>query len=145
MAFQNASGFPVDRRHDQDQEGHLSHLIITFSGVVIQNNVCVTGQMLGSPRDTRVPQAYKSVHATSHQQVVFLTKVVCLYTFVGAEDRLVAGRPGLGRPAELDLLGPAFAEALCDLPNLLVHVGGRLHTAWTWDQGIALRRLESTL
>lgn len=76
-----------------------------------------------------VPHAYESVHASSDQQAVLLTKVKCLDTFVDGENRLVTRCPQLWCPAQLDLLGLTFIAGLSDLTQLLLGVCQRQHTA----------------
>jgi len=98
-------------------------------------------QTLGSPGNIRVPQAHRSVHAAGHQHVVSLAEVKRSHAFVDAKDRLVAGGPRLRGPGELGLLGLAV---LRDLPQLLLHVGGRSHAAWKRvKEGVTFRGLLS--
>lgn len=75
-----------------------------------------------SPRKDGVPQAYESVQASCDQQAVLPAKVECLDAFVDGEDPLVARRPELWSPAQLDLLGLGFVDGLSDLSQPLLSV-----------------------
>lgn len=77
---------------------------------------------LFSPRKDGVPQAYESVQASCDQQAVLPAKVECLDAFVDGEDPLVARRPELWSPAQLDLLGLGFVDGLSDLSQPLLSV-----------------------
>ena len=70
----------------------------------------------------RVPHSYESVHASSDQQAVLLTKVKGLDTFVNGENCLVTRFPDLWSPAQLGLLGLALIAGLSDLTQLLLSV-----------------------
>ena len=69
-----------------------------------------------------VPHAYQSVHASSDQKAVLLTKVKGLDTFGYVENCLVTRCTELRSPAQLDLLGFTFIAGLSDIIQLLLSV-----------------------
>lgn len=75
-----------------------------------------------SPRRDGVPHAYESVQASGDQQAVLSAKVERLDAFMDSEDPLVARRPELWSPAQLDFLGLSFVDGLSDLSQLLLSV-----------------------